>query len=66
MLALPEQERRLGQLLMARHADTAEPDWRIRLLVARTTAAFRVWFDDFVSEAFPEPLAHLDEVLDAR
>jgi AcrR family transcriptional regulator len=66
MLGLPAQERRLADLLTARRPGATvppDPDWRTRLLVAQVTAAFRVWFDDFVSGAFPEPLAHLDEVL---
>jgi AcrR family transcriptional regulator len=66
MLGLPALERRLAHLLTQRHQDATvppDPDWRTRLLVAQVTAAFRVWFDDFVSGDFPEPLAHLDEVL---
>lgn len=52
-------------------------DWRTRLVVARTTAAFRIWLDDLVAAdgaahegaahegVATDPLAHLDEVLAA-
>lgn len=66
-LRLTERERELAELLVAR-SGRAEVDWRTRLVVARATAAFRVWLDDLVDGVVDgvggDPLAHLAEVLD--
>jgi AcrR family transcriptional regulator len=60
---LSDQERRLSEQLAARRG--TEVDWRMRLLVGRAVAAFRVWLDDVRSGAAGDPLEHLDEVLAA-
>ena len=62
---LSDRERELAELLLARRPSSAEPDWRTRLLVARTVAAFRIWLDDAVTTEVADPLGHLDEVLAA-
>ncbi|SDP03152.1 transcriptional regulator, TetR family [Klenkia soli] len=64
-LRLTERERELAELLVAR-SGRSEVDWRTRLLVARATAAFRVWLDDLVDGAGGDPVQHLAEVLDLR
>jgi AcrR family transcriptional regulator len=65
-LHLSNQERQLTGQLLARRATPAPPDWRTRLLVARSVAAFRIWLDDLVAGTDGDPLAHLDEVLAER
>jgi AcrR family transcriptional regulator len=65
-LHLSNQERQLTGQLLARRATPAPPDWRTRLLVARSVAAFRIWLDDLVAGTEGDPLAHLDEVLAER
>lgn len=63
-VAPPEQEHELVVMLAARHgADPA--DWRLRLLVACAVAAYRVWHDDQLRLTLPDPLAHLETILDA-
>jgi AcrR family transcriptional regulator len=44
---------------------SAGPDWRLRLLVACSVAAFRIWHDDYLRGAIDEPLARLDEMMTA-
>jgi AcrR family transcriptional regulator len=66
LLHLSGRERELTEQLVRRRPVPGPPDWRTRLLVARAVAAFRVWLDDVVTGAEPDPLAHLDEVLAAR
>ena len=66
IVRLSDRERELTAVLLARRDRPAPPDWRIRLLVARSVAAFRIWLDDLVGTDLPDPLAHLDEVLTAR
>jgi AcrR family transcriptional regulator len=62
---LSDQERQLTERLVARRGGTA--DWRTRLLVARSVAAFRVWLEDYRTDpGVRDPLSHLDEVLDER
>jgi AcrR family transcriptional regulator len=61
---LADGERRLVEQLLARRPG-AVVDWRTRLLVARSVAAFRVWLEDFRTGIDGDPLAHLDEVLAA-
>jgi AcrR family transcriptional regulator len=63
LVRLSDQERRLAVQLVGRRGTASLPDWRTRLLVARSVAAFRVWLDDLVAGREPDPLAHLDEVL---
>ena len=63
-LRLADRERELAELLATRSGRTPA-DWRTRLLVARATAAFRVWLDDLVDGAVDDPLQHLADVLDA-
>jgi AcrR family transcriptional regulator len=59
---LSDQERRLTEQLVARRGGT--PDWRTRLLVARSVAGFRVWLEDYRADpGMADPLGHLDEVL---
>ncbi|SHG47799.1 transcriptional regulator, TetR family [Jatrophihabitans endophyticus] len=61
---LSDHEWRIAGLLAARHGHD-EPDWRTRLMVARTIAGFRVWLDDVVTGAVADPRAHLQTILDA-
>jgi len=65
LMRLADSERRLVEQLLRRRPAPASPDWRTRLLVARSVAAFRVWLDDLAAGAQPDPLAHLDEILAA-
>ncbi|MEV6929100.1 TetR family transcriptional regulator [Dactylosporangium sp. NPDC051485] len=58
----PDQEARLVTQLAAR-GDRDPAGWRLRLLVACAVAGFRVWYEDYLHEAPPDPLAHLDAVL---
>ncbi|BCJ40302.1 hypothetical protein GCM10010168_31610 [Actinoplanes ianthinogenes] len=60
-----ETEPDIAALLDARHPDGEPGQWRRRLLVGCTTAAFRVWYEDFLRGDLPDPMAHLAEVLDA-
>ncbi|WP_369138399.1 TetR family transcriptional regulator [Modestobacter versicolor] len=62
-LHLSGRERQLTEQLAARRPGPA--DWRTRLLVAQSVAAFRVWLDDVVAGTGRDLLAHLDEVLTA-
>lgn len=55
----------IAALLAARHPGADPADWRRRLLVGCATAAFRVWYEDFLPGTLPDPLAHLASVLDA-
>lgn len=64
-LRLAAQDSDLVAHLARRRPAAPPPDWRTRLLVARTTASFRVWLDDLVRGTEPDPIAHLREVLDA-
>jgi AcrR family transcriptional regulator len=59
----PERERELSTMLAARHR--TEPDWRQRLLVACSVAAFRIWYDDSLRGEVDEPLSRLDEMMAA-
>lgn len=59
----PEQEQDLYALLTARDPSSAQPDWHRRLLLAYATAAFRIWYDEFLHGVPADPLAHLDEML---
>jgi AcrR family transcriptional regulator len=65
IMRLTDAERRLGEQLAARRPGSPAPDWRTRLLVARAVAAFRVWLDDFRTDAAGDALTHLDEILAA-
>jgi len=62
---LADGERQLAEQLVRRRPVPSAPDWRTRLLVARGVAAYRIWLDDLVGGAEPDPLAHLDEMLSA-
>ena len=57
---LPEHELKLARRL----AGTDEPDLGMRLLVATSGAVFRVWRESLDSEAWPDPLAALGDLLD--
>jgi AcrR family transcriptional regulator len=59
----PDQERDLASLLAARRPNAPDPDLRLRLLVAYSIAAFRVWLDDYFREALDDPMSHLGEIL---
>jgi AcrR family transcriptional regulator len=65
LLRLSDGERRLAEQLIRRRATPSAPDWRTRLLVARSVAAYRIWLDDLIADVPGDPLAHLDEVLAA-
>ena len=60
----PEREQALTRQLATRHGD-AEPDWRLRLLVACSVAAFRIWHDDYLRGLTADPLTRLDEMMTA-
>lgn len=66
VVQLADRERSVAGQLLARRGAAGPPDWRTRLLVARTVAAFRVWLDDVRGGEVADPLAHLDTVLAAR
>ncbi len=55
----------IAALLAARHPDTDPDDWRRRVLVGCATAAFRVWYEDCLRGGLPDPLAHLESIMDA-
>jgi AcrR family transcriptional regulator len=59
----PDQEQDLFALLAARDPGTVQPDWRRRLLLAYATAAFRIWYDEYLRGVAADPLAQLDEML---
>jgi len=59
----PERERELSTMLAARK--NMEPDWRQRLLVACSVAAFRIWYDDYLRGGLVDPLGRLDEMMAA-
>jgi AcrR family transcriptional regulator len=61
-----DHEAQLARQLAARHGNPAAPDWRTRLIVARTVAAFRVWLVDLIDGTAADPRAHLDEVFNYR
>jgi hypothetical protein len=62
--APPEREQqRLSALLAARRPDSPLPQWRRRLLVGYASAAFRIWYEDYLGGALTDPLARLDEML---
>jgi AcrR family transcriptional regulator len=68
LLALGDRERDVAVLLQRRHGRTEPPDWRTRLLVARTLAGFRIWMEQLRSgEVDPgqAATARLDEILAA-
>lgn len=58
----PEQEQEITSMLVARHTDVP-PDWRLRLLVAYSVAAFRIWYDEHSRAGTADPLGTLDEML---
>jgi AcrR family transcriptional regulator len=66
LVVLSDREREVAAQLIARR--TVPPnvpgtaDWRMRLLVARTMAAYRIWFEDVLAAELADPLGHLDEV----
>lgn len=68
--ALSEQETRLAAALLARSdsgrsaREAVRPDWQLRLMVARSIAAYRVWLDDLIAGDLVDPVAHLVEILD--
>jgi len=59
----PEHERHLCTLLAERRPHAAQPEWRRRLLVGYASAAFRVWYDDYLRGELTDPLGRLDEML---
>lgn len=65
LVHLANRERIIAEHLRRRHVDPPPVDWRLRLLVARTLAAYRIWLDDMRGADVADPLAHLDEILAA-
>lgn len=57
------RDKQIADRLLARHGPSAAVDWRTRLLVARTMAAFRIWVEDVWASEVEDPLAHLDAIL---
>ena len=64
-IRLNDRERDVTDLLRARPSTPDEPEWRTRLLVATFVAAYRIWLDAVRADDLVDPLAHLDELLDA-
>lgn len=64
-LPLGEQERDMALRLARRYSTSAEPDRRLRLLVAVSLAAYRVWFEDMIGGPLADPLGDLDKILRA-
>jgi AcrR family transcriptional regulator len=64
-LHLSGRERGIAEELVRRRSGAGPADWRTRLLVARSVAAFRIWLDDVATGDQPDPLQHLAEVLEA-
>lgn len=66
LVVLSDREREVAAQLVARRTvppdAPATADWRMRLLVARTMAAYRIWFEDVLAAEPADPLGHLDEV----
>jgi hypothetical protein len=56
----PEREQ---ELLSLRPGQPDQPEWRRRLMFACATAAFRIWYEDYLRGAFPDPLPRLDEMV---
>lgn len=65
LVHLASRERSIAEQLRRRHTDPPPVDWRLRLRVARTLAAFRIWLDDVRTAGVVDPLAHLDQILAA-
>lgn len=59
------RDKQITARLLARHEAPPAADWRARLLVARSMAAFRIWVEDVWASEVDDPLAHLDELLAA-
>lgn len=57
------RDKQIAERLLARHDPPVAVDWRTRLLVARTMAAFRIWVEDVWASDVEDPLAHLDGIL---
>jgi AcrR family transcriptional regulator len=53
----PEREQELLSLR------PGAPGWRRRLMFACATAAFRIWYEDYLRGAFPDALPRLDEMV---
>lgn len=66
LLRLADREQELALALAKRRGDAADAaDWRTRLTVARSNAAFRIWLTDLVEGRDGDPVAHLREILEA-
>lgn len=62
LLVMADRVRELSEQLAGRRG-ADRPTWQDRLLVARTLAAYRIWFEDLVAGETPaDPLAHLDDI----
>lgn len=59
------RDKAITERLVARHDPPGDADWRARLLVARSMAAFRVWIEDVWTSEVADPLGHLDAILAA-
>ncbi|MFT4033965.1 MAG: TetR family transcriptional regulator [Patulibacter sp.] len=66
LIHLTDRERMLTDLLRQRDASPPLLDWQLRLLVARTLAAFRVWLEDVRMDRTTSPLDHLETILQAK
>lgn len=65
LVHLANRERIIAEHLRRRHVDPPPVDWRLRLLVARTLAGYRIWLDDVRTADIDDPLAHLEQILAA-
>lgn len=63
LVHLANRERIIAERLCRRHAEPPPVDWRLRLRVARTLAAYRIWLEEVRTADVGDPLALLDEML---
>lgn len=57
------RDKEITERLLARHDPPVAVDWRARLLVARTMAAFRIWAEDVWASDVADPLGHFEVIL---
>jgi AcrR family transcriptional regulator len=63
---LADRERAIAEELQRRRGAPAPPDWPTRLLIARGTAAYRVWLDEVRTTTVEDPLRLFDAIFSAR